>query len=278
MPALLARISATAGCLWLDDLAYTAHLLVNDAPPLLTVADFVGFRRQAQALLPGDVVTLPVKPVCDAWLAAHPELLEAMGAKKRAVAPLRALLADASLRIHLSAMSRALRQALTEQPLVLALPSPRTWLRTTLAAVGAEVTAVEQKDADGASVYLAEFLRTFSDVGIDGLLLVEEADDLPASAAELGWYRPVFNVSAHYRWPAGVRMTGGEGPSSLPEGIDFAITDARRSGAISGIALPAGVWAPGAPLPARVSGFTFAEVPSAAKPERVLEVIRALGR
>jgi len=84
--------------LWVESTAYAARLLADDQVPWLDVAGVVGWQRKAQGLLRSDVVTLPVAPVCAAWLAAHPALAKAMAAKSRVGFALKTLLADAANR------------------------------------------------------------------------------------------------------------------------------------------------------------------------------------
>ena len=275
MSRLIECMKSTGGCLWLDDAAYAGRLLADGNPPLLEVPEFVAFRTQASALLHSDVLTLALAPVCEAWLDAHPELLERMGRKQRAVAPLRALLGDDGLRDHLVSLTRAVRQALSGSPLVLSLPSPRAWAHATHARCGLEGIAVEQNEVDKASVYVAEFLRTFAECSPDGILLCEDADNVPADPAEIDWYRPVLNVAEHYRWPVGLNLSGMPSPRTLPPGIDFAIADDTFEALPTAVALPSSIWTQ-APAPDAGPACRFAAIPAAADPQSVLATIEAL--
>ena len=115
-----------ASVVWLDSHNYAGRLLAGGAPPWLDVAAFVAWQRKAQGLLKSNVASLPVAPVVAAWLETRPDLREAMGAKTRAVYPLKVLLADEMLREHLVEMARGMRSAVGGL-LALALPSPRAW-------------------------------------------------------------------------------------------------------------------------------------------------------
>ncbi|MGR8921468.1 MAG: hypothetical protein ACU85V_17765, partial [Gammaproteobacteria bacterium] len=222
------------------------------------------------------VLAVPLAPVCAAWLAAHPPLVEKMGAKQRAVAPLRAMLGDEALRGHLAALIGALRQGFGELPLVITAPSPRAWVGITMAQAGSAPAEVGQREADSASVYMAEFLRTFGECGVDGLLLIEAESNPPAARDEVAWYQPVLNVAAHYRWAVGVELPAGTVLEGMPEGIAFTIADTPVEGSPSGIRLPDALW-DGASAPAvPQGGFRFAAIPPDASPERVLEVLAAL--
>src|SRR5882757_3842478 len=109
MPLLTERLAADGRCLWLDYDAYAGALLANGSVPWLDVDALVGWMRKAQSLLKSDVVAVPMATVVEQWLAVHPELKTAMAARRRAVFPLKTLLADAALRTHLVELSKALR-------------------------------------------------------------------------------------------------------------------------------------------------------------------------
>src|ERR1043165_9304847 len=116
---------------WLDSHAYCARLLANDKAPWLDTAAFVAWQRKSMGLLKPDVISLPLVPAIDAWLAAHDDLRAAMAAKSRAVYPLKTLLADEALRAHLVELTRGLRgggAGVGGLPLALVLPWPRAWV------------------------------------------------------------------------------------------------------------------------------------------------------
>jgi hypothetical protein len=271
MPELLA--STTAACLWLDDHSYASQLLANNAAPVLEVADYVAFRRQAAALLASDVVQFSLTTVCHAWLNEHPDLVATMAAKARAVAPLRAMLSDESLRAHLVATVTALRRAFVTRPLVILLPSPRAWVGITCAQAGLEEIAVGQAEADKAAVYVAEFLRAFAECELDGILLAEQENDQPATADEVTWYQPVFNVASHFRWKAGLLLPGEALPIDLPDDVDFVVARSAHGVAQTCLIQPASVWTDESVVASKVGELTYAEIPHDAPPERVLAVI-----
>lgn len=275
MATLTGRITAGGRGLWLDYGAYAARLLANGAVPWLDADAAGAWVRKAQGLLKSDVVMLPVAAVVEQWLRAHPDLVAAMGAKRRTVYALRTLLADDGLREHLAALARVLRSSLSGTPLVLALPSPRLWVGQAFAQAHAGESAEVDADAvDGAAAYIADFLRGFADSGLDGLLLEESADTEPASAADLQLYQAVLNVAAHYRWELGLRLPqgrfgGGAGPA-------FALAPVALPGLVTGLRLPAEFWDGGAAPGCPAGGFRFGEIPAAAQPEAVLERLAAL--
>lgn len=265
MPALAPLLSAGNKPLWLDYGDYAGALLANGSLPWLDVAAYVALQRKAQGLLRSDVLQLPVGAVCAAWVATQPALRAAMASKKRAVFPLKTLLADEPLRAHLVELAQGLRACFPEQPLALACPSPREWVAQAFGMAHGESVDVGDDEADSAAVYLADFLRSFGDAGIDLLLLQESAESEPADAAGLELYQPVLNVAAHYRWetallaPAG-RCAAGTAGLAFVLGPEAILPPAAWNGA----AATAGL------------GLRYAAIPADAQPEAVLERLKEL--
>lgn len=264
--------------LWLDDTAYTDKLLANGKTPWHDGAEYVAFRRKAHGLLRPDFVVVPIGAFARAWVAAHPDLKTAMAGKKRAVVPARTLLADEGLRAHLVETLRGLRAAFGGAPLVLAIPSPRAWVTEAYRLAFGPDAEVEVggDEADSCAVYVAEFLRSFGDSGVDGLLLEELADAEPASAEELGWYQPVLNIAGHYRWDIGVHLPTASAFSGEASGVQFVIAPLAVAGAANGLALGDAFWTGEAAASAPTGGFRFATVPANAVPEKVLERLATL--
>lgn len=279
MPKILDRIAmGDKPALWLDDTAYADKLLAGGKTPWHDGAEYVAFRRKAQGLLRPDFMVVPIGRMAAAWVTSHPGLKEAMAAKKRVVAPARALLGDEELRAHIVEMLKGLRGAFAGVPLVLSMPSPRAWvIEAWQLAFGADADVeVGGDEADSCAVYVAEFLRSFGESGVDGLLLEEREGAEPASAEEIAWYQPVINVTGHYRWDLGLRLPSAGGFSGDVAGIQFVIAPKVLGGAANGLALGGGFWAGDAAPPAPAGGFRFAQVPADAVPEKVLERLASL--
>jgi hypothetical protein len=62
----------------------------------------------------------------------------------------------------------------------------------------------EPRHVDAAAMYVADLLRIFAAVRVDGLLLDEGLTDEEVLVDAEG-YRPVLNVAAHYQWPVWMR-------------------------------------------------------------------------
>ncbi|MDB5974428.1 MAG: hypothetical protein JWR07_1188 [Nevskia sp.] len=276
MPALTERMAADRRGLWLDYTAYAGALLAGGSVPWLDVDGLIGWMRKAQSLLKSDVVVLPVAAVVEHWLAADTELKAAMGAKRRAVYPLKTLLADPALRAYLASLTRALRSSFAKPALVMALPSPRLWAGLAAAqALPDEAVEIDADVVDSAAAYMADFLREFADCGIDGLLLEEGAQSGPVSAEDVQLYQPVFNVAAHYRWDVGLRLPAAQ--DALPgSGTGFVVSSRVIAGVSTGLAIPAGFWSGEAPPDSPPGGFRYVEIPADAKPESVLDRLAVL--
>jgi len=279
LAALLEQVSkASRPLLWLDDVAYSSQLLGCAPTVWLDTAALMAYRRKAAGLLLPDVSVLPVGAVVEASLLADAGLRQAMAAKQRAIAPLRTLLSAESLRTRLAEMGGAMRGAFPGNSLALTLPSPRRWVSEAYqAAFGAAAPlAIGAEESDAASVYVAEFLRSFGESGVDTVLLEESADSEPKSAAEVAWYQPVINLAAHYRWELGVHLPSAAAFTGELAGADFFIAPRVLPGAPIGIATPVEFW-DGAPAPpVAPGGFRFVRIPQGAMPERVLERLALL--
>ncbi|TXH03179.1 MAG: hypothetical protein E6R07_12815 [Nevskiaceae bacterium] len=276
MGALL-DLAASSSSLWLDYGDYAGRLLAGGQVPWSDVSAYVAWQRKAQGLLKSDVIALPLAPLSEAWLAAHPGLREAMAGKRRAVFPIKTLLADEALRTHIAELLSGLRASFARQPLALVLPSPRAWIALAYRqAHGPQDDATsDADDVDSAAMYVADFLRSFGDCGIDALLLQETAGAEPTDAAELEWYRPVFNVCAHYRWDCGLHLPAAAHAPGAVEGLGFVVAPQRLDIGQSVVALDEAFWTGAEPPPA-TAGLRFAVVPAGASPEAVLDRLAVL--
>lgn len=278
MSTFAQRLSESSGRqVWLDYSAYAGGLLSGGSVPWLDVGALIAWQRKAQSLLKSDVLPLPVDAVAAAWLAAHPELKEAMGAKRRAVFPLKTLLADEGLRGHFVELAKGLRGSFGGATLALVIPSPRLWVGLAYGqALPGDEVEVGEDEADSASVYIADFLRAFGDSGIDVLLLKESAQTEPAGADGFGCYQSTLNVAAHYRWDTGLYLPAGRFAGG-DAGVSFVVAPAPPAGAaIAGAIVPAEFWSGGAAPAAGKGVFFMAEIPGGANPESVLERLAVL--
>lgn len=273
----LLRRSGRPSVIWLDSHDYAGRLLAGGAPPWLDVAAFIAWQRKAKGLLKSNIASLPVASVVAAWLEARPDLRDAMGAKTRAVYPLKVLLADEDLRAHLVEMAGGMRSGVGGL-LALVTPSPRAWVAMAYRQGHGETVEVGEDEADSASVYIADFLRAFGEIEFEALLLREASENQPASVEDLGAYQAVYNVAVNYKWDVGLQLPKSSTLSgAAPNDLAFAVAAATVfDGLPHGIALADDFWN-GADGPAlRGADFHFGEIPERAIPERVLERLASL--
>ena len=276
MPAFIDQVRASGGkALWLDYVDYAGRLLAGDKVPWLDTASCGSWLRKAQGLLHSDVVALPVDRVCSAWVSAQPALRDAMRARTRAVFPIKTLLADEALRAHLVALVQALRGSVPGPAFALVCPSPRAWVAAAYALAHDAGVDVGEDEADSAALYMADFLRSFGESGIQALLLVETAASEPASSTEVACYQSVLNVAGHYRWDVGLGVPGHRF-AGAGTGFDFCIGPGPIPGCVFGRTIDPAFWDGAAVIAAPPTGFRYATVPASAEPERVLERIALL--
>jgi len=164
-----------------------------------------------------------------------------------------------------------------ETPIVLVVPSPRSLLiRAHKAATGNDADP-EEMTVDTAAMYLADFLRYFSETDLSGVLLVEDENLMPASADELSWYQPVVNVTKHYRWSIGVQLPFTDDGFNVPDDVDFAIAPISSAASANalGVDISQPLWA-GDNVAGKDNGFYYVSIPENSKPESVLEMLSSL--
>ena len=162
------------------------------------------------------------------------------------------------------------------------MPAPGRWLAAAAAQAHPGAAPPEAGQAETAAMYSADFLRTFGDTGVDGLLL----DEGPVPAGELTdpeAYRPVLNVAEHYGWPVLIRTEAAAAwPHGPVPGVALWLGSAAAHAAGCGQRAPGrwGVvagpdfWADADP-PADAD-LVLAQIPAQADPEAVMKRVRAL--
>lgn len=261
---------------WVDAWSYGEALLnKGETAPWGDVAAFVSFHRQLQSLVRSDVLLVEVGRFYEFWVQRDPALLAAMGQKRRVGYPLRTLLANPDARSAIHEIVNAICDSYTDKPVVLALPSPKSWLGSAYknASKTAEVR-VSWDDAESASMYVADFLRVFSDCNIAGILLREDEGDGPASEEELLRYQPLLNVAQHYGWQLAFDGCTNDFLATPAQGIDICMGE--QTSRAQGKKLGSDYWDGETPVPSTDKAFWYCEVPPQAVPEKVLEKLAAL--
>ena len=151
-----------------------------------------------------DAILADVGEVFAQRAAGDAQLRAAMAARTRPGYALRTLLADDQARAAAAEAVRALAATAGGVPLVLAVPAPGRWLAAAAEQAGSDPGPADSGRAETAAMYVADMLRTFGGLGVDGLLLDE------GSASGSGLIHPeasrsVLNVADHYGWPVLIR-------------------------------------------------------------------------
>ncbi|OIQ93506.1 hypothetical protein GALL_245710 [mine drainage metagenome] len=261
---------------WLKLSGYARRLLLGEAgDPWLNAPGYLAYFSQAHGLLRPDVAVLDVNDLLHSWASRHPELIAEMASKKRVNFPLRKLLETEGPRKLLAEVLEAVAGCARGQAsAVLAVPSPRSWLRLTNKMVGRDDASIEDDDIEDAAMYMADFLRSVSSSPVGGILLEDGLE--PAKAGDVERSRPITNVARHYRWGVVWHAKGdAEAISAIAWAVDGIISSSALAGVEKAVGLDVGedLWSGGA-IPQLAPGqFYFAEIPVAQKPETVLENI-----
>ncbi len=269
-----------ASKIWVNFNDYTKKLLLGvDENPWTTPASYMAFYGQAHGLVKAEVVVLDVWDLFQHWMKEDEEAISSMAGKKRVTVALRTMLEAFAPRELLAEVITAVGNNYGGSvPMVLVMPSPRSLLAKAHKAANGVDVVPEESHIDTASMYVADFLRYFSETGLSGVLLMEDAALMPESAEEISWYQPVFNVAKHYRWSVGVHLPfTGEG-FDLPSDVDFSIVPAGSSANSMGIDISSSLWTEqGADgLSDRENTFYYLTIPEDIKPELVLDTLSSL--
>jgi hypothetical protein len=261
---ILRRPSSTRTApLILDHASFGSHRLLRDRPvPWTDPVSCQSYFGQAQSLFRPDATLVDVGAAYAQQLALRPELAEAMAARTRTGFALKTLLAYSGVSTEVAQLVRVLSQT-SREPLVLQIPSPVRWLALAQLAAGAsDLSGLQPDHAEGASMYVADWLRGFEDLPVAVLLLDARRDDVPGLAGlpadELTAYTPLTNLTGHYRWGLAMRTDDTLDIHGAPDG---------------GVLLAESFWDDGA-VPA--ASLMLGEVPTNLEPEQVLARLELL--
>lgn len=247
----------------LDHFDYSHAVILQNRPvPWDDPMAYSNFVSQGQALLKPDTAILHMDRFYAHQVASNPELREKMGAKTRTGYALRTLLADAVVLDKAWALANTLAQT-QHEPVLMQLRSPMQWLLTTHCYSGKDnLLELDADDAETASMYLADWLRNFSQLPLAGIILDDRTAGESQNPVNVGLdvYTPVINVTENYGWSLGLRRDDGLELWNL---------------ASQGQVLGAEYWAD--PLgAASAADFIFSQVPASAIPEEVNKRVEAL--
>jgi len=284
MSRLLASLDAPpsgrARPVWFDAAAYgRTRLLGGGDVPWNSPAELSSFFAKLGGMFGSDAILVDLADVFARRVAADQQFRASMAARSRPGYALRTLLGDARARDTAAEAVRVLAATSGPVPLVVALPAPGRWLVAAAQQAGADPAPPDAGQAETAAIYAADFLRTFSGAGVDGLLL----DEGRVPAAELihpDAYRPVLNVAGHYEWPVLIQA---DAATAWPHGPVPGVAGWLSPNGPAPAGEPAGRWGivadadfwAGADPPA-AADLVFAPVPADADPEAVMKRVRAL--
>lgn len=268
--------------LWVNSTDYAIRLFLKDsAQAWVDVHRTLWWIQQAQSLLKSDVIEIPLGAFVADWLRRNPQAAPAQGSAKKAA---RALLGLEEPRAQLADLLNAVSGSYRgSPPVVLRVPTPRGWLGLAASFLG-QTLECARDDEEAVAVYLADCLRSFSECGVDGILLEATTESRGPLLELLGRYDPVVNLAGHYRWSLGLQVGDAvQGLQDLDERVDFLLvpagaTPAAHTSVVLGSVLPAELWRAAAvalDVPSNAS-FLFAPVPDDAVPEQVLAALSRL--
>lgn len=268
--------------LWLKSSAYTRRLLQGsaDADVWQSAAGYLAWFSQAQSLLKPDVAVVEVGELYDAWVARNGGLAARLGKRRTPTMALRRLLEEdapkALLAEALDAVSAHLRG---QVPIVLAMPSPRHWLRHANRLANQPDEAPDADTVEDATLYVADLLRSVSTKAVACVLLEEAADDTALSGEDLRSYRSLVNITQHYRWSLALRLPAGTALLADASTLFDAVITAEVPACDTAFAVgqdASVAFANAAVAPVAAGGrFRFVELAPDMRPEAVLDALQA---
>ena len=231
-------------------------LLQGRAVPWQEPMAYANFFGQAQALIKSDVVLLSLDRLFAHRMEVDSDLRSSMSSKTRTGFALRTLLGDPETLAFVSEFATIFSKT-QRAPVVVQIPSPARWLELTHHFSGAtDTSGLDADNAENASMYVADWLRSLAALELAGVLLDDRVltAHSPGIQVDLDTYSPIANVTDHYQWTLGLRRhdgitLNGTTVTGSVIGSDFWLTD--------GQSLPAG-------------DFLLGEIPTTAVPEEVL--------
>jgi hypothetical protein len=277
LASLAAPPSGRERAVWFDAADYgRAKLLAGAAVPWDSPAELTSFVAKLQGMFRSDAILADVGEVFAQRAAGDAQLRAAMAARTRPGYALRTLLADERARAVAAEAVRALAATVGGVPLVLAVPTPADWLSAAAEQAGSDPGPIDSGRAETAAMYVADMLRTFGSLGVDGLLL-DEGSAHGSGLIHPDAYRSVFNVADHYGWPVLIRA---DAAVAWPHGGIPGVTAWLGSAAAEvtpgrwGVVAGAGFWDGDNPAPD--AELILVPVSARADPEAVMNRVRAL--
>jgi hypothetical protein len=254
--------SGRGSAVLIDHQRYAQAVILQGQPiPWTDPIAYSQFLGRAQGLLKPDTTLLDLGAFYHHTVANDERLRSSLSARSRTGYALKTLLADEKTALAASELADVVCQT-TRAPLTVQIPSPMLWLAQTHRLSGAgEVTDLDSDHAENAAVFVADWLRRLSGLPLSMLLLDERwTGEAHLRVVHDAAYKPLSNVTDHYRWALGRRTIAG-------------VTVVGS--AIMGAPVPDGYWLnEDAAVPS--GDFLLAEIPAHAVPETVLAQLAKL--
>jgi hypothetical protein len=254
--------SGRGSAVLIDHQTYAQAVILQGQPiPWTDPIAYSQFLGQAQGLLKPDTTLLDLGAFYHHTVANDVSLRSSLSARSRTGYALKTLLAEEKTALAALELVDVVSQT-TRAPLIVQIPSPMLWLAQTHSLSGAgEVTDLDSDHAENAAVYVADWLRRLSGLPLSMLLLDERwTGEAQLPLVDDAAYKPVSNVTDHYRWALGRRTS---------DGVTVV------GSAITGTPVPAEYWlSEDAAAPS--GDFLLAEIPANAVPETVLAQLAKL--
>lgn len=274
------------GSILLDFIDY-ANLLFNNGNKdiYLKPATFISVFTQGEGLLKPDLLSIHVNPFYDVFLNENKELVDSWKGRKPSLTFKKALALEEP-KLIISEIVTALKSLYSKQ-LLITIDSPQKWFHQIQEVINPEkAESLSLDDLEKASMYIAEFLRSFSTLGVNAIVLREEKKSDFSNDEVLSSYQPILNVANHYKWPLGIQFDQGIlEPSDISDKVNFylfqsidlaEISRLQDKGLSVGGGLNNGFWSGYLEETYTRKGLLFGKIPPDAEPEIVLEQLNAL--
>ncbi|WP_205435860.1 hypothetical protein [Helicobacter suis] len=182
-----------------DARSYAHKVLMQHKPyPWHDAVLYSNYMKQVVSLLKADALVLRFDKMLEEELTNNKDLVEKMGEKKRSGYALKIFMQDEGLREITSSLINTATNTL-HMHILTQLPNPLELLKMTAKAVGAS-EEFENETIENAAVYCADWLRSYKDSKVSGLVFDERSQSLPPET-----YAPISNVATNYGWSVGFR-------------------------------------------------------------------------
>lgn len=278
--------SNTKGSILLDFIDYANFLFNNGNKDIyLKPATFISVFTQGEGLLKPDLLSIHVNPFYDVFLNEKKELVDSWKGKKTSLAFKKALALEEP-KVIISEIVTALK-SLYSKPLLITIDSPQKWFHQIQELITSEkAESLSLDDLERASMYIAEFLRSFSTLGVNAIVLREEKKSDFSNDEVLSSYQPILNVANHYKWPLGIQFDHGIlEPSDISDKVNFYLFQSidlaensrlQDKGLSVGGGLNNDFWSGSLKETFIRKGLLFGKIPPDAEPEIVLAQLKAL--